>query len=98
MVHKQRYVPNSRVSRYYGNGPEHNECQNTTSLGVCPSLEMSCRVTCRHLRSSPFTMKMYVKCQPEAKEIYGKLEAREGINGDQVDRKIKHKRGRWIIG
>ena len=43
-------------------------------------------------------MKMYVKCQPEAKEIYGKLEAREGINGDQVDRKIKHKRGRWIIG
>ena len=77
MVHKQRYVPNSRLSRYYGNGPEHNECQNSTS--------------------SPFAMKMYIKCQPEAKEIYGKLEAREGRNGHQVDRKIKHKRGRWVI-
>ena len=77
MVHKQRYVPNSRLSRYYGNGPEHNECQNSTT--------------------SPFAMKMYIKCQPEAKGIYGKLEACEGRNGHQIDRKIRHKRGRWVI-
>ena len=42
-------------------------------------------------------MKMYIKCQPEAKEIYGKLEACEGRNGHQIDRKIRHKRGRWVI-